>query len=211
MFQATSQEFEAAVIVRCFVVGFRYYRQSEINKAFLAYTMTNVLQSKVFGNVKPLANLNIANVFKTITEIAKAQEIPEPEQWAGRVLLLATPMFLKRKPVRVAAGVEEIEKEELLVEFERCMSISEVDAYTISLAVAGNLRLSTSFSDLVPENYIRIYDESTLPISVPALPEVMTDWKEALALHRQNQRSLDEELAGIEALEATAETEEFDA
>lgn len=193
MFQATVEEFKAAVVARCFIVGFRFYRQSPANKARLAYAMANAVQESAFGNIRALDEFSINNLHKLFTSVATAQRIMFPENWAARVLLLSSTMFLASTAICQAAEVEANDetKEAILVEFERCMSLGGADAHLISLAVSGHTRLSQSFSQHVPEHYQAIFDEDGYPEAggeVPRMPELMSDWRASLVVRRQEQR-----------------------
>ena len=206
MFQATPTEFKAAIVARCFIVGFRYFRQSDANQARLAYTMANEVQSEALGEVLPLSEFSITNMLKLFTSIATAHQIEAPANWAARVLLLSSPMFMSSAAIVVAAGVEvsAATKEALLVEFERHLDRAGVEfehylsiggtaplAGLFCLAIQGNTRLSRTFRQYAPNICLTIFDEDGYEGAAndrPVLPELMTEWRAALTLRRRYQR-----------------------
>ena len=209
MFQTTAQQFQAAVVARCFIVGFRYFRQTAANKARLAYTMANAVQLEAFGNVLPLEDLPVNNLFKLFTAIGEAQAVDNPEGWAAHVLLLSSTLFMQSAAVCIAAVVEVSEdtKENILVEFEKHIEVGNADAYKMYLAVSGHTRLSTKLSSVVPENYITVFDEDAYPAAayeIPVLPESMSNWQTALTDRRLGQLAALSAYNAAQAAEAEA-------
>lgn len=183
MFQTTIAQFEAAIIVRSFLVGFRYYRQSHATRAQMLHTMVNMVQGTMLDQPVAYSQLNVKNVFKTL--VSSLSSLSDGEEQAAKILLLASPAIMSKEEVCRAAGIELSENTKAEIEDAIIQHIENNEALQqdMLLAYTGNKRFASALN-------IEPMDEDVLADAdyiVPTFPENPADWKQTLTAHREAQ------------------------
>lgn len=163
--EARTKMFESAMVVRCFMVGYRYFRQTEANRARLMNGMVHHL--KVVYNVPNLAvDFHINNIERTLKLFAQ-QVSSTPDSWVAAVLFMASPKMFKRG--FIGANEDVYPYWETMV---RSVDFALVDETVVRIAVQGNPKLSEIFN-MLSVNILPVYDEDALPGAkeeIPVLP-----------------------------------------
>lgn len=144
MFTVTETQFKASVIARCFIVGFRFFRQTPEVRQQLLDKMFQAIDSTVFGvtEEKVYADSN-DSLFSAFMSYAVQNNTAYPEENAQKVLCLVSPMFASQY------GVPQEQVDAVIAEGIR----SYPNFSCLALAYAGNVKYSGfvhAVNDIVP-------------------------------------------------------------
>jgi len=206
MFQLNTENvvpvFKAGMIVRCFMVGLRYYRQNSNDKARLMNAAVQAVSNAVFDQ-PTIMDVNISSWRTTLIMLASANNHENPTSWAEDVLFIASPaMYAQGENIQEAYDA-----------WEALFATVPPTAYSqyIVWAVIGNVRLST-FYCCITDTQIPVFDEDLLPGAAYEVPNiadvnVMQDWRVAILDRRNAQIEAFKALADAPAVQIAPEVE----
>lgn len=171
---------QVAMISRCFIVGLRYYRQSDITKFRLLQAMNTEI-SAVLALPQPIFidSLNIASFF---IAVANAKGIENCEGWAAEIMFLISPTMWCLDGISLAeaygtwAIAVSAVPSELLQQFEH--------------AVAGNVVMTNTLNHVFGITFV-VFDEDSYPDARFERPTVSSgferDWRTVVQARRLEQ------------------------
>lgn len=183
--------FRSAMTVRCFLVGYRYFRQPAVHRARLMNVMLRNV-AIVYAEHDAIVDFNIKNVRQSLERLA-ARIVPNGAasaelcaSWTQDVLFMASPTMFKNAD----------ETDEQAYERWQSMMRGAVDSgfddpELVRIAVSGNPTMSTMYNET--GHSIAVYNEEyciDANSEVPVLPDnLVTTWTSTLHYRRTAQCS----------------------
>lgn len=206
MFEINPTTVKAAAIVRCFVVGFRYFRQPASEQQRIKAVMQAELSLAISGETAFDISID-DTIYETVNAVASAYGYNK--YWTVSVLMLAAPFLVKHliDPSLVKPIVIQTLKNPAL--------LNEADKELYMAAYAGNTKFASALYQVFDETLV--FDEDRYfgaESEVPELPELLTyGWLSTLVERRKIQlqkwQAVDAPVVQEET--ATLESDEYDA